>query len=514
MRNSMLNHDKFSRWPATRAAAAIVALAALAGCGKEPPKPVPPVLEVTTLNVEARDTPVSVEYVAQTQSSQAVNIQARVSGFLDKRVYTEGAVVKAGQVLFKMDPKPFQAQVDGAAAALQRNQAALDVATANLKRVKPLVDQNALSQKDLDDAQGQYEQAGAAVAQSKAQLESAQLDLSYTTISSPVDGVTSYAVVADGTYVSPQNAQLTTVSVLSPMWVNFSISENQIQRITNEVRQGLLKLPKDREMLVEIEQVDGSVYPQTGRITFADPSYNAQTGTFLLRATVDNPKGTLRPNQYVRARLKGAVRPNAILVPQRAVQQGGQGHFVWLLGKDGKALRRPVVVGDWYGDNWFITDGLTSGDVLIVDGVQRLSDGATVKVTGQLQLKAEMAAAGSASAPPATASQAPAAASVQAVSVLFASGQATLDANARQQLDGAAAALKAGSGPIAITGYADRHGQAAANVELAKRRALAVRDALVAAGVGRERLQLKPPAAVTGSGNDEQARRVDVTPGA
>lgn len=361
------------------AAAASLSIA-LAGCGKPPPAPPSAPLEVTTTIVEPRDVPVAGEYIAQTQSSQAVNIQARVSGFLDKRVYTEGSVVKAGQVLFKMDPKPFQAQVDAAAAAMQRNQASLEVATANLKRTEPLVQQNALSQKDLDDAKGQYEQAGAAVAQSKAQLDSAKLDLSYTVISSPVDGVTSYAVVADGSYVSAQNSQLTTVSVLSPMWVNFSLSENEIQRIEGDIKKGRLKLPPNREMTVEIEQGDGTIFPYTGKITFADPSYNPQTGTFLIRATVNNPKGTLRPNQYVRARLKGALRPNAILVPQRAVQQSGKGHFVWLVNKEGKAELRPVVVGDWLRDSWFISEGLQGGEQLVVDGAMRLSQGAVVKV--------------------------------------------------------------------------------------------------------------------------------------
>ncbi|HRI19194.1 MAG TPA: efflux RND transporter periplasmic adaptor subunit [Burkholderiaceae bacterium] len=368
--------------PATCVAAALYLLV-LAGCGKPPPAPPPAPLEVTTLTVEARDVPVTAEYIAQTQSSQAVNIQARVSGFLDKRVYTEGAVVKAGQVLFRMDQKPFQAQVDAAAAAMQRNQAALDVASANLKRTEPLVQQNALSQKDLDDAKGQYEQAGAAVAQSKAQLDSAKLDLSYTVITSPVDGVTSYSAVAEGSYVNAQNSQLTTVSVLSPMWVNFSLSENEIQRVEGDIRKGRLRLPPDLKLTVEIEQGDGTVFPYTGMITFADPSYNAQTGTFLIRATVDNPKGTLRPNQYVRARLKGAVRPNAILVPQRAVQQGGRGHFVWIVGKDGKAEQRPVVVGDWLHDSWFITEGLQAGDRVVVDGAQRLSQGASVTVMAQ-----------------------------------------------------------------------------------------------------------------------------------
>ncbi len=182
-------------------------------------------------------------YVAQTQSSQAVNIQARVSGFLDKRVYAEGSVVKNGQVLFQMDQKPFIAQVESAKAALQRNQAAHDVAKANLARVQPLARLNALSQKDLDDATGQFEQTAAAVEQSKAQLFETELNLSYTTIRSPVDGVSSYTVVADGTYLNPQNAQLTTVSMLTPMWINFSISENELERIRDEVKRGRLKLP-------------------------------------------------------------------------------------------------------------------------------------------------------------------------------------------------------------------------------------------------------------------------------
>jgi len=361
-------------------ALAVALLALLAGCGREPPKLAPAPLEVSILTVQPRDVDISREYVAQTQSSQAVNIQARVSGWLDKRVYTEGSVVKAGQVLFRMDQKPFQAQLDAANAALQRNQAALQVATANLNRTKPLAAKNALSQKDLDDAQGQYEQSAAAVAQSKAQVTSAQLDLSYTVISSPVTGVSSYAVVADGTYLSPQNAQLTTVSVLTPMWVNFSLSENEYLRIQNDIRDGRLKLPGSMNMTVEIVQPDNSIFPFTGKITFADPSYNAQTGTFLIRATVDNPKGVLRPNQYVRARLKGAVRPGAILVPQRAVQQGAKGHFAWVVNPAGKAELRPLMVGDWYGDDWFVNEGLNAGDRLVVDGGQRLSAGAAVIV--------------------------------------------------------------------------------------------------------------------------------------
>ena len=365
---------------AARAALCLAVLGLLPACGRQQAAaPVAP-LEVSTITVKAQDVPVSSEYVAQTQSSQAVNIQARVSGFLDKRVYTEGAAVKTGQLLFQIDPKPFQAQVDAAAADLQRNEASYQTAAANLQRVKPLVEQNALSQKDLDDARGQADQAAAAVSQARAQLESAKLDLSYTRITSPVDGVTSYASVAEGTYVSSQNSQLTTVSVLDPMWVNFSISENEVERIRGNVKKGLLKPPPDDAWQVEIVLSDGKRFPNVGRITFADPSYNAQTGTFMIRATVSNPQGVLRPNQYVRATINGAVRPKAIVVPQRAVQQGAQGHFVWLINKDGKAELRPVVVGDWYRDGWFINEGLQSGDQLVVDGAQRLAAGARVKV--------------------------------------------------------------------------------------------------------------------------------------
>ena len=492
-----------ARVPASRAlGVAILAACALAGCGKEQKNDTgrPPV-EVTALTLVVRDVPVSSVFVAQTQSSQAVNIAARVSGFLDKRVYVEGSVVKAGQVLFKMDPKPFQAQVDAAAAALQRNQAALEVAKANLARTKPLAQQNALSQKDLDDAQGQYEQSAAAVAQSKAQLDSAQLNLSYTTITSPVNGVSSYAAVADGTYVDAKNAQLTTVSVLSPMWINFSISENELERIRSNVKAGQLRLPENRQFIVEVELVDGSILPQKGVITFAEPSYNPQTGTFLIRASVDNPDGVLRPNQYVRTRLVGAVRPNAILVPQRAVQQGAKGHFVWVVDKQGKAEQRPVEVGDWHGDSWFISQGLAAGDQVVVDGGLRLAPGAPVKVTPYVP-KPGGAEAAPATSPPGA-----------SLTVHFATGKYTLDAEALRLLRGFAPAMKAGTNPIDVTGFADRMGNHAANVELAKRRAIAVRDALVAEGIPADRIRLKAPQDVTGSGSGADARRVELAVG-
>jgi membrane fusion protein (multidrug efflux system) len=359
---------------------AVLLFGLLMGCKKEQPKPQAPPPAVSVIKIEPRDVPVTFEYVAQTQSSQQVEIRARVSGFLDKRTYTEGAIVKEGEVLFLMDKKPFQAQLDAMKGALAQQQARLQTAQANLARIKPLAAQNAVSQKDLDDALGVEQAAAAAVETAKAEVVQAQLNLSYCTIASPVTGITAAAMQQDGAYINPLNSQLTTVAVLSPIWVNFSLSENEFKRYRTQVASGQLRPPKGNDYIIELVLVDGSIFPYTGRITFAAPSYNAQTGTFLIRASVNNPEGVLRPNQYVRARMKGAVRPNAILVPQRAVQQGAKGHFLWVVTKEGKSELRPVVIGDWSGENIFIPQGLQAGDQVVVDGGLTLSPGILVTV--------------------------------------------------------------------------------------------------------------------------------------
>ena len=340
----------------------------------------PPLPAVTVLEVVRKDVPVVFEYVAQTQSSHLVNIQARVTGFLDRCLYTEGSVVNAGQVLFQMDAKPFQVQLAQAKATLAKQEAAFETARLSLARTRPLTEQDALSQRDLDDATGQYQSAAAAVEEAKAKVETANLNLSYTTITSPITGISSSARQTEGTYISPQNSLLTTVSALSPIWVNFSLSENEMQRFRNQVATGRLRVPEAQRFIVEVVLVDGSIHPYTGRMTFAEPSYNPQTGTFAIRASVDNPGGVLRPNQYVRVRLKGAIRPESILVPQKAVQQGSKSHFVWVVDKENHAEQRPVSVGEWHGDDWFILEGLRSGERVVVDGGLMLRPGMTVFV--------------------------------------------------------------------------------------------------------------------------------------
>ncbi len=351
------------------------------GCSKEPPKTAerPPV-EVTGMKVAPRDAPVTYEYVGQTQSSHQVQIRARVAGFLDKRLYTEGSMVKSGQVLFQQDPKPFQAQLDAAKGALAEQQARLQTANDNLAQVRPLAALKALSQKELDDATGQQQAAAAAVQTASANVEAARLNLSYTRIVAPVTGLSSFARVQDGAYVNAENSLLTYVEQVDPVWVNFSISENELLAVRGEQKAGRLTLPPKAEYVVELVLADGSVYPKKGRVTFANADYDTQTGTFLLRATLPNPEGGLRPGQFVRVRVLGAVRPNAILVPQQSVLQGAKGHFVVLVDKDGKALLRNVEVGPWLGNDWFINAGLQAGDVVVTDGMARLSPGAAVKI--------------------------------------------------------------------------------------------------------------------------------------
>lgn len=347
---------------------ALVAL--LAGCDdkkKEAPKKEP--VSVTFVETRAQDVPVTFDFVAQTQSSQQVQIYARINGFLDSQDYADGALVKAGQVLFKLDQKPQIAELEEAEAALQRDIAAREVARANLARVKPLAKLNALSQKDLDDAQGRYDMAVATVDGAQATVDRAKLNLSYTIIPSPIDGFAAAANQMVGTYISQANANLTSVSLVTPMWVNFSLSENQLLDLRNQRTAGTLNWPPADNIEVDLILPDGTTFAHKARVTFTAPYYNPQTGTFQIRGTFDNPDALLKPSQFVTARVKGFSRPNAILIPQRAVHQAESGHFVWVIDKDNLAEYRPVETGDWHGDDWFITSGLKPGEKVIVDGL-------------------------------------------------------------------------------------------------------------------------------------------------
>jgi len=492
--------------------AAAAALAA--GCSKPPPAAAPPApADVAALTVPAREVPVVFEFVGQTESSQQVEIRARVEGFLEKRVYTEGSPVKAGQVMFLIDRKPFDANLAAATAELAQQQARLTTARANLNRVKPLVADKALSARDLDDATGQEQAAAAAVEAARAKVTDARLNTGYATITSPVAGLSSFAKVQEGAFVNAQNSLLTYVAKLDPIRVNFSLSENEVLRTRSEMAKGLLKGAELDHYTVLLRLADGSNYPFPGRITFADAAFSQDTGTFLLRAELPNPKGTLRPGQFVRVRVFGFSRPGSIVVPQRAIQQGPRGSFVWIVDKDNKAAQREIEAGEWLGDHWLVNHGLKDGDRVVVDGVMRLAPGVPVKATVAppvvIPTVAEMAASAAGST---TSAAGPAPLPGGALASLrFAKGSAVLEAPAKAALAQLAATLKTSpASRVAVSGYVDADGSAAANATLAKARAVAVRDALVSAGVPAGRIEMRPPADIVGGADPEQARRVDI----
>jgi membrane fusion protein (multidrug efflux system) len=379
----------------SRSTLVFVALAAFAaGCSKEAPPPQRPVPEVTVATVAPREIPYTMNFVAQTESSRQVDIVARVSGFLDRIAYQEGELVKEGQLLFQLDPKPFEAQLEAARGELQAQQARFTTAGANLGRVKPLAQQNALSQADLDKAQGEFDSAKAAVFAASAKVKEAELNLGYATIRSPVTGLASRALQRQGAYVNSlsETAKLTYVAAVDPIWVTFSVSQNQVARNREEADKGLILRPKNEDYQVDIVLPDGKPFPQKGRINFADPSFSQDTGSFMVRAVLPNPKRELRPGMFVTAYVRGAVRPNAVVIPQLAVQQGSNGHLVYVIKQDGTAEVRPVLVGDYYGDKEIvIPNGLQAGDRVVVDGVLRVVPGEPVKIVEPGQVGAAKA---------------------------------------------------------------------------------------------------------------------------
>jgi len=346
----------------------------LSGCqqeetGKKPPK----LPKVKVMEIVPVDAPAVFEFVGQAQSSRQVEIRARVDGFLEKVAYEEGSLVEDGQVLFELDKKPFEANLQQAKGELALQNARLVTASANLKRIRPLAEQDAVSQKDLDDAVGSEKASQASVLAAEGSVREAELNLGYATIYSPVKGLASKTNKQEGSYVpTGTDSLLTYVAQLDPIWVNFSISENQVLSFRKQINEGKLKEPPKQDYDVEVVFGDGTVHPHRGRISFSEPNLDTTTGTFLLRAELANPEGKMRPGQFVRVLLHGAVRPNAIMVPQEAVTQGSKGHFVWVLDTNNKTQLRAIQAGSWYKNYWLIDKGLKAGDRVIVDGIQRL----------------------------------------------------------------------------------------------------------------------------------------------
>ncbi len=372
--------------------AGIAAAALVGACGQAPQggfHGFPPAA-VTTLVLQPKTVPIAYEYVGQTAGSKEVEVRARVTGILEKRLFAEGGWVKAGQPLYLIDPKPFEAQAAAAEAEVARARAQLAQSEREVARLKPLAEKRAVGQKEADDAASNADLARAALKAVEARLAEVNLSLGYTKVNAPITGLSSRSIKSEGSLVTANDTLLTLLWQVDPIWVPFNVSENDRLGLERAVAAGKLVLPKDSAYDVTIKLSDGSAFPRKGRINFSDTRVNPSTGTYEMRAEIANADGALKPGQFVRVALKGAVRNNAIVVPQVAVQDGPQGKFVYLAGKDkdGKdvAVVRPVTLGDWVevdGVNlWIVESGLAAGDTVLVDGIAKLQPGGPIALGG------------------------------------------------------------------------------------------------------------------------------------
>lgn len=365
----------------------LVASVFLSGCGEQVGSPggpngkggMPPAL-VSVITAEARDVPVRYEYAAQTLGYREVEVRARVTGILLQRRYKEGAVVKKGETLFNIDPAPFQVALARAEADLSLVEVRLAQARREAARLKPVVEAKAISQKELDDAMSAEQAAAAEVKSVRARLSEVKLNLSYTRVESPITGIAGRAAVSEGALISGPQVLLTSVTQTEPMYVIFGIPDREHMQMRRDAEAGRLTLPAGGRFQARVKLADGTLHDETGALGFTDARINAQTGTSEARAEFPNKNKRLRSGEFVRVTLDGALRPGAIVLPQRAVLESPKGKFAYVLTRDNKADARPLEVGEWTGDGWVIVSGIKSGDKVITDGVMKIGPGAPVQV--------------------------------------------------------------------------------------------------------------------------------------
>jgi len=339
-------------------------------------KAAPPAVAVTVIDVAVREVPVTFEAVGRTEGSREVQIRARVAGILEQQKFQEGDSVKAGATLFEIERAPFEIELAQARGTLAEVSAREALAAQEHERLKGLADKRAISQKEADQAASSLQQARALGQVARARLRQAELNLSYTRVTAPIDGVTGRALQSIGSLVSPSGdaAVLTTLTRSDPIWVRFSLSEAEFA----QVRGG-----EGKEAQVRLELADGTAYPEPARLNFSGSTVDAQTSSVQMRAEVPNSRLALLPGQFVRVRVTaGTVR--AVVVPQSAVLQNEGGRFVWVAA-EGKAVQRPIKAGGWVGKDWAVLDGLKPGDQVIVDNLVRMRPNAQIaaKKAGQ-----------------------------------------------------------------------------------------------------------------------------------
>jgi len=364
----------------------ILAAAILAGCSqgdakqgkdaKDAKGAAPAALAVTVVEAAMREVPVIFEAVGRTEGSREVQVRARVAGILEKQQFQEGDAVKAGATLFEIERAPFEIELQQARGALAEIRAREELAQQEHERLKGLADRRAISQKEADQAASGARQAQAAVQVATARMRQAELNLSYTKVVAPIDGITGRALQSIGSLVSPSGdaALLTTLTRSDPIWVRFSLSEPEFAK---------LRGGEGKEAQVRIELADGSAYPEPAKLNFASSTVDAQTSSVQMRAELPNARLALLPGQFVRVRVTAGI-VQAITVPQSAVLQNEGGRFVWVIA-DAKAVQRPIKAGSWVGKDWAVLEGLKPGDQVIVDNLVRLRPNAPVaaKKAGQ-----------------------------------------------------------------------------------------------------------------------------------
>ena len=354
---------------------AVMALAA-GGCGKGP-APAPRGQPVTVLRLVGHPVATTLEYPAQLEASNTVEIRPRVGGVLERQAAVEGQHAHTGQVLFEIDPQPYSAALAQAEAALAHAGAAQAQAQRDLARARPLSELDALSQRELDATVAANESAAAQVRAAQAAVKTAQLNLGYTVVRSPIDGVMSRAQIRIGGLVTAYSTLLTTVYQTNPLYVNFSIGEQRLLDLQRELgRAPDQRNPSHRQFRVFL--ADGSEYPERAELNFVDAAFDLRTDTLPVRLTIANPKQLLRAGQFVKVSVDTRARPDALVIPQRAVQELQDDTFVWIVDAAGHAQTREVTMGARVGPDRLVEKGLAPGDLVVVDGVQKLKPGTPV----------------------------------------------------------------------------------------------------------------------------------------
>jgi membrane fusion protein (multidrug efflux system) len=368
-------------WKAAGSGFAAAALAAgLAGCGdtKDAAKAPPPPPEVQVVKARSETVAVRREYVGNVTAYRSVQVRARVEGILEKRHFVEGSDVKPGQLLYTIDPLNYEAQLRDAEADLARAEAQLANARTKESRYAPLVKEEAVSKQDYDDAVTQMQSAEAQVKSARSALDRAKLNLGYTRVVATESGRIGMSQVPEGALVGKgEPTLLATIDKLDPIYVTFTIPDRDALDFRRALDSGEIKEAKGDTARFVLP--DGSDYKQAGRIDFADTQINRDTGTVTLRAVLPNASPRLQPGMYIRVQLTAGERPNTVLIPQRAVLKVPNGHVAYVVGAENRIERRDLVVGEWIKDDWVIEKGLVAGDMVVVEGLQRIQPGMTVR---------------------------------------------------------------------------------------------------------------------------------------